>query len=99
MRFLSALAFTALLATGCSKKQDVMKEVESHADKVCATTDYKSGRKAWTDFLGFLDAHKDAKELDQIRAEVGPAIIDHSSAKTTGTLKRIMECAEKTGAF
>ena len=98
MRFISAFVLTALITTGCSK-QDIGKELEAHADKVCATTDYKSGRKAWTDFLGWLDKHKDAKELDQVRAEVGPAIIDHSSAKTTGTLKRIMECAEKTGAF
>lgn len=97
MRLFTALAFT-LLATACSK--DLMKELDGHADKVCAATDYKSARKAWTETLGFLDSHKDSKELEPVGKQIITAIIDHDAVKTaTGPAKKILDCAVKHGAL
>jgi len=104
MRFTSILvnlSFLTLLSTGaaCSKK-DPLAELNAHAEKVCAATDYKSARKAWTDTLQFFDEHKETKELEEPGRQIITAIIDHAAVKeATGVAAKILTCAQKHGAL
>jgi hypothetical protein len=98
MRF-SSLVFTTLVICACSKKSDPLAELDAHADKVCAATDYKSARVAWKETLKFLDAHDD-KSLVEPARQITTAIIDHAAVKqATGTAAKLLECAEKHGAL
>jgi len=99
MRIISTLAFVTLLTTGCSKK-DPVAELGKHADKVCAAADYKTARAAWRASLDYLSANNESKEMQEYERQISTAIIDHGAVKqATGVAAKLLECAEKTGAY
>ena len=97
MRF-STFVFATLVLCACSKS-DPLEELDAHADKVCAATDYKSARVAWRDALKVLDEHDD-KALAEPARQITVAIIDHAAVKqATGTAAKLLGCAQKHGAL
>lgn len=101
MRF-TTLALAVLVSTAACSKKDPLAELDKLTDKVCAATDYKTGRAAWTAALAFIDDNDDGdnQAIKDIARQIVPAIIDHNAVKTTtGRANKLLTCAEKTGAF
>jgi hypothetical protein len=93
-----AFVFIALVGVGCSKKDPVAR-VKELGDKVCAAPDYATGRPAWQAVLKYISDNQEDPALQEMSKQLAVVIIDHSDAAATGDLKRIVNCALKTGAF
>jgi hypothetical protein len=56
------LLIAACMLAGCAGAE---KQVEEHADKACACRDKACANKAWSEFLAWAEANKDARGDDQ----------------------------------